>query len=160
MIKCRVCNKDKNKKDFYSGNICKKCHRARQNHYRKNTPPKEMQFNNGKPWTTEDTEYLKQFMHTDSLEELGYALGRSVGAISERKTILLRKEKGQPDTWKITQYYTMPGYKKCTQCNQEYPANRNYFYLNNTSKDGLTYKCKKCTQIINNKIKTRRKKVI
>ncbi len=50
--------------------------------------------------------------------------------------------------------------KQCTKCKQIYPATTEYFNRRTASKDGLTYKCKKCeaAQARNNYRERKRKK--
>lgn len=38
----------------------------------------------------------------------------------------------------------LPPQKRCTKCNLDYPATREYFYASNTSPDGLRPDCKDC----------------
>lgn len=57
--------------------------------HRKNIPDKKYQFNTGKQWTDEDEKYLLEFINVSNLE-LAYSLGRSIGAIAQKKSELRR----------------------------------------------------------------------
>lgn len=97
MVKCTRCGKDKPRSEFYPNKAtanklqayCKKCNNVQHREYM-NQPPMEDRFNHGKPWTTKEIQYIKDFMDTDSPLELAYALGRSVGVIHNVKRELRR----------------------------------------------------------------------
>lgn len=38
--------------------------------------------------------------------------------------------------------------KKCNRCKLEFPRMTDYFYRNNRTKDGLSYPCKKCDNLV------------
>lgn len=39
----------------------------------------------------------------------------------------------------------LTGFKKCNKCENQYPSNKDYFYKNSRSSDGLVNICKKCS---------------
>lgn len=54
--------------------------------------------NQGMPWSTEDKEYLIEWLDKIGLEEMSLALGRTESTISEKARILRKKGQMKPDT--------------------------------------------------------------
>lgn len=69
-------------------------------------PPEEQQSNRKLKWETEDDEYLREHIDTQSYEEMAVALGRSLNAVYTRRSILglskVRKYHRVEKPWKIT----------------------------------------------------------
>lgn len=53
----------------------------------------EFHFNQGTPWTAEDTEYLCKYHTVDDLETIAMALGRTKTTVAEKLTKLKKQGK-------------------------------------------------------------------
>ncbi len=58
----------------------------------------EYHFNQGTSWSTEDKEYLIEWLDKIGLEEMSLALGRTEATISEKARVLRKQGKMKPDT--------------------------------------------------------------
>lgn len=97
---CTVCKETKDIRKFWKNKKspdgydykCTKCYKDYLKKYRSNNPPKEYRFNDGKPWKMSDIEYLMNSLDAPIME-LAYALGRSYGAVAEKRSLMLRRKR-------------------------------------------------------------------